>query len=142
MHNADANTQYAGGNSDANAILQSFSQWRSQNMYSNNDVAMLLTHRDINMGGNAAVNGLSNVGGMCSQNFGAGVVEAMLNMPLAAEVNLLLHELGHVFSLPHDGGGAASRCPSSGSIMESNSCSNCVGIERKVYSQCSLQIGS
>ena len=131
----------------AGGLLKEFSDWRRDQIndganrnsaLGRNDVAQLLTTRDIYLGGNSQVNGYSNMGAMCSVERSTGVVEAMADYPLAAQVNLNLHELGHNLNMQHDG---SNGCSQGDDLMAPSICRNCRGIENTQFSSCSYREG-
>ncbi|KAI3630011.1 hypothetical protein MIR68_011446 [Amoeboaphelidium protococcarum] len=135
---------------EAGDLLDTFAQWREQKINAgaegalgNNDVAQLLTDRDIGTKDNFRVNGLSNMAGVCSNRFGASVVEAPRGNNVDAQINLDLHELGHSLRLVHDGQGPAEKCDPDKFIMAAVSCGDCDQRKAKeiLFSECSYEAG-
>nr|XP_058944082.1 A disintegrin and metalloproteinase with thrombospondin motifs 9-like isoform X2 [Pocillopora verrucosa] len=92
--------------SDATRTLKSFCRWQKKHMMSEesqshrHDTAILLTRRDIcRSPGKCDTLGLAELGTMCQSSRSCSLAE---DNGLSTAYTIA-HELGHVFSLPHDG---------------------------------------
>lgn len=116
-------------------IIEGLRRYRSNRLRNPPDLTYLLTGANIweHRGGKIELNvlGTALIAGICSANSGFGVVEAS-NQRMS---HTLAHELGHSFSLRHDGDSntGTEDCEPDQFIMASND-----GPGRRRWSSCSL----
>lgn len=126
---------------DTQEILESFCFWRAGQLgagstaLQSNDVAHLLTGRDLTSGNSSAVAGVSWIGTLCEPSMSCGVDEARMENTFAFSAITLTHELAHNLNSVHDGQG--NGCPYTGYIMANSACSTCT-IVPDTFSSCSI----
>ncbi|KAI9164423.1 hypothetical protein H9P43_008274 [Blastocladiella emersonii ATCC 22665] len=135
---------------DADAILNTFCEWREAqlqnktnlgNFLSSNDVGHLLTGRTMTSGASAvadaaSIEGYANVGALCTSDKSCGVVRGIRVIQVATQATVLAHEMGHNLGSGHDG--ANNDCPNRGYIMEPSSCKDC-GFLASQWSNCTRE---
>ncbi|MES1907537.1 MAG: hypothetical protein MHM6MM_000640 [Cercozoa sp. M6MM] len=118
------------GEVDDEMYLNNFGKWvaTAMDQIPSHDVAVLMTAHDLL----DATVGLAPLGGMCVSP-GTSVAIAQTTNSANYNAAVIVHEMGHLFGMPHDSGA----CPESGYIMAAVGCSNCEESPSQ-FSPCSI----
>jgi len=118
----------SGDQVDATELLLAFNSWASGASLPTHDVHLLLT--GLNLSG--ADVGVTALGGACLSDYNGLVVQDGVS-PTAPAEQTLVHEVGHLLGMKHDG--ADNECASSGYLMSATAVQG--GLATPRFSDCS-----